>query len=68
MQEMTFKTVGVLPVSSGRWHIREGGGHVWFVNEDPDIGAYALVNGIVVSVVDWAEEPSAPLIVPKVDA
>jgi len=65
---MTFRTVGLLPVSSGRWHIREGGGHVWFVNENPDVQPYCLQNGVMVAVVDVAENVDAPLIQPKVDA
>lgn len=65
---MTFRTVGVLPATATPWHIREGGGHVYFVNEDPDVGAFALVDGVFARAVDAIEEPEAPLIMPKVDA
>lgn len=68
MREMTFRTVGVLPVTDTRWHIREGGGHVWFVNENPEVTPYCLQNGVMVAVVDVAEDTEAPLIMPKVDA
>lgn len=68
MKEMTFRTVGVLPVTGGRWHVREGGGHIWFVNEDTDVQPYCLQNGVMVAVVDVADDMEAPLIMPKVDA
>lgn len=66
MQEMTFRTVGILPVTDSRWHIREGGGHIWFVNENPAVQPYCLQHGVVVQVVDAGVEPEAPLIQPKV--
>lgn len=68
MREMTFRTVGFLPVTATRWFIREGGGHVWFVNEDHDIPAMALVDGVLVVAVDAATDVDVPLIQPKVDA
>lgn len=68
MKEMTFETVGQLPVAAGQWHIRLGGGHVWFVNEDRTAGVFALVDNVLVPVVDTTEQPDAPLIMPKVFA
>ena len=68
MREMTFRTVGLLPVSSGRWHVREGGGHVWFVNEDPTVQPYCLQHGVFTAVVDAGADTEAPLIMPKVEA
>jgi hypothetical protein len=68
VQEMTFRTVGVLPIANGRWHVREGGGHIWFVNENPEVCPYCLQNGVFVAVVDAGVEPQAPLIQPRVPA
>lgn len=65
---MTFKTVGILPAAAGRWHVREGGGHLWFVSEDPSVKPYALYQGVITPVVDAAVDPEAPLIMPKVGA
>jgi hypothetical protein len=66
--EMTFITVGTLPAALGIWHVRRGGGRLWFVNEDPTVAPYAIVEDEIVSVVDAIEEPFAPLIMPKVGA
>lgn len=68
MREMTFETVGYLPVARGQWHVRRGGGHVWFVNEDPDVGPWVLLNGVMTPVVDASVDATAPLIMPKVEA
>lgn len=68
MQETTFRTVGVLPIAEGRWHIRQGGGHTYFVNEDPDVDHFALVDGSFVRAVDGIEQGEAPLIQPRVPA
>lgn len=68
MLEMTFTTVGKLPVSRGVWHVRRGGGRLWFVNEDPSVSPYAIVEDDVVPVVDALANPDAPLIMPKVTA
>lgn len=68
MKQMTFSTVGMLPKSEGRWHVREGGGHLWFVPEDVNAKPYVLYNGLLTPVVDAGEDPTAPLIMPKVDA
>lgn len=65
---MTFETIGYLPAARGQWHVREGGGHIWFVNEDPDVGPYALLNGVMTPIVDATEVPDAPLVMPKVEA
>ena len=65
---MSFNTIGLLPVSGGQWHVREGGGHLWFVSEDPAVGPYVIYNGVLTPVVDAADEPTAPLIMPKLDA
>jgi len=68
VRETTFKTVGLLPASNGRWHVREGGGHVWFVNENPAVQPYCLQNGVFAAVVDGWIDPTAPLIMPKANA
>lgn len=65
---MVFKTVGLLPVSAGRWHVREGGGHLWFVSEDPNVAPMVFYNGVMTPVVDAKDDAEAPLIMPKVDA
>jgi len=65
---MTFKTIGILPNARGRWHVRTGGGHVVFVNEDPDVTPYALLDAGLTPIIDWATDPTAPLLVPKVGA
>jgi hypothetical protein len=65
---MTFETVGYLPAARGQWHVRMGGGHVWFVNEDTDVAPQVLLNGEVRPVVDASEDATAPLIMPKVEA
>ena len=62
MKEMQFRTVGALPVAKGQWFIREGGGHLWFVNEDPAVAPMALVDGQMRVIVDAAENPDAPLV------
>lgn len=68
MKEMRFTTVGVLPEARGRWHVREGGGRIWFVNEAPETEPLVLLDGALVRVVDAAIEPDAPLVQPLVDA
>ena len=65
MKEMHLETVGYLPVARGQWHVRMGGGHLWFVNEDPDVSPMVFLNGEMTPVVDWVESPTAPLIMPK---
>lgn len=62
---MQFVTAGMLPVAAGRWYVREAGGYIWFVNEDRAVSPYVMLNGVVTPVVDWADDPTAPLIVPK---
>lgn len=64
MRQMAFETVGVLPAGKA-WYVRTGGGHVWFVNEDPAIAPMALVEGRLVYLVDAAQDQDAPLIQPK---
>lgn len=68
MKEMTFRTIGVLPAAAGRWFIREGGGHIWFVSEDAAVAPMVLSDGELRQVVDYATDATAPLIMPKVDA
>lgn len=58
----------MLPAADGQWHVRAGGGHVWFVNEDPSVGPWVLADGELRPVVDAATDHSAPLIMPKVYA
>lgn len=68
LREMSFVTVGLLPAAAGRWHVREGGGHLWFVNEDPTVSPYVYYNGAMTKVVDASKDAEAPLIMPKVTA
>jgi hypothetical protein len=63
---MVFETIGYLPTARGRWHVRTGGGHVWFVNEDHAVEPYVLLNGVMTPVVDAHVDTTAPLVVPKV--
>ncbi len=62
---MQFETVGFLPAAKGRWYVRTGGGYTWFVNEDRDVRPQVIVDGEMRPVVDWATDPTAPLIVPR---
>lgn len=62
---MTFETIGYLPAALGKWHVRSGGGHVWFVNEDADVEPYVLLNGVMTPVVDAQVDTTAPLVIPK---
>lgn len=65
MREIFFETIGYLPAAKGRWHVRKGGGYLWFVNEDPDVKPQCIVDDVVTPIVDAATDPDAPLIVPK---
>ncbi len=66
VRQMTFETVGMLPKSEGRWNVRLGGGHIVFVNEDPNVEPLILVRGEgqVRKVVDYATTPGVELLQP----
>lgn len=66
MKQIDFTYHGVLPISSTPWHIKAGGGYIWFISEDA--GPYVLMDGEIVRVVDAAAEPDAPMILPKAGA
>jgi len=55
----------MLPAAGGQWHVRTGGGHVWFVNEDPAVEPWVLADGELRPLVDAVQEPSVPMIMPK---
>jgi len=60
---MSFIYVGALPVSDAPWHLKTGGGYVWFVNENHP--PMYLVDNQLVPVVRSDEHPDAPLILPR---
>lgn len=63
MKEIQFTYVGALPASDKPWHLKTGGGYVWFVNEDhPPM--YLADDGLHV-VVRAEEYPDAPMILPR---
>ena len=66
---MIFETVGLLPVIDGRWFVRTGGGHIWFIPEFAgDVSPYVYYNGALTPVVDAGVDAEAPLIMPMVGA